>query len=248
MRPVINKENDRHSGHDSVNVTAAIADILLVEDDAELATQTCVALQAAGFATRHASTLASATSAVANKTPALLIIDRMLPDGDGLDFLRALKKSDFNSPTMVLSALGEVNDRVEGLNDGADDYLVKPFDFSELSARVSALLRRTSPQRLTEEISIGDLNIDLMSRSATRNGVSLNLQPREFKLLAFLAEHGGDVVTKNMLLKEVWGLDFDPQTNVVEVHMSRLRAKLDRGYPRKLLHTVRGAGYSLRGG
>ena len=246
MSTDVRKETDHSTLSGSVESMTFVEDVLLVEDDVELASQTTRALRGAGYATRHAPDLSSAAAALAAKIPGLLIVDRMLPDGDGLDFLRTAHKSKFHGPTMVLSALGEVGDRVEGLNDGADDYLVKPFDFSELLARVSALLRRASSQSSSERVAVGDLVIDMMSRSATRDGVPLDLQPREFKLLAFLTAHHGDIVTKDMLLKHVWGLDFDPQTNVVEVHISRLRAKLDREHPQKLLHTVRGAGYSLR--
>ena len=170
----------------------------------------------------------------------------MLPDGEGLDFLRALKARGFDRPTMVLSALSDIDDRVKGLNNGADDYLIKPFDYDELSARVAALLRRASARAPMKQITVSDLSIDLLSRTAQRDGINLELQPREFKLLVFLAENSGNIVTKDMLLREVWGLEFDPQTNVVEVHISRLRAKLDRGQSVKLLHTIRGTGYSLR--
>ena len=242
--PIINVEPERETQPDERR--AAKADVLLVEDDLELGMQTTAALRAAGYEVRHALNLAEAAMFVAEKTPALLVLDRMLPDGEGLDFLRSLKARGFDRPSMVLSALSEVDDRVEGLNNGADDYLIKPFDYDELSARVAALLRRGSARPPLKEITVGDLSIDLLARTAMRGGIDLELQPREFKLIVFLAENSGNIVTKDMLLREVWGLEFDPQTNVVEVHISRLRAKLDRGKSRKLLHTIRGNGYSLR--
>ena len=224
----------------------SLAGLLVVEDDAELAQQTCLTLQESGYRAIHAGTLAAASVQLEIHAVDLIILDRMLPDGDGLVYLRGIRESGFDKPSLILSALGETSERVRGLNEGADDYLAKPVDFGELKARVAALLRRALPSGGEFERRVGDLHLDLLARTATRDGVSINLQPREFALLAYLAEHEGDIVTKDMLLKHVWNLNFDPQTNVVEVHMSRLRAKLDRGNERKLLHTVRGNGYCLR--
>lgn len=225
------------------------ANILLVEDDDELAKQTQTALLTAGFNTRRVATLKDAASAIKTKLPDLLILDRMLPDGEALEYLRSLRAEKSlggqRLPTLILSALGETQDRIAGLQCGADDYLPKPFDIYELVARVSALLRRASATSQEQSLSVGGLELDLVARHVTIDGDEIVLKPREFKLLEFLMRNAGEVVTKNMLLKNVWGLEFDPQTNVVEVHISRLRAQLDRGREKKLLHTVRGNGYSL---
>ncbi|MEM7469523.1 MAG: response regulator transcription factor [Pseudomonadota bacterium] len=237
--PLINQDRKRTS-------QPAQVDILLVEDDKELAAQTTACLQAADYKVRHVASLADAETVINADSPSLVILDRMLPDGDGLDFLRCMQEEEFNQPCLVLSALGDSNHRVQGLNGGADDYLAKPFDADELLARVGALIRRLHLQRPSNNIRVGDLRIDPVARTASRGDTKLQLQPREFTLLFFLAQHVNNVVTKTMLLQKVWGLDFDPQTNVVEVHISRLRAKLDFGNLPRLLHTVRGAGYSLR--
>ena len=221
-------------------------DVLLIEDDLELASQTLAALTSVGLDTRHADTIEAAKHEIETATPDILVIDRMLPDGDGLAYLNTLKSAGFDNPSLILSALGETAERVRGLNNGADDYLAKPFDFDELRARVTALLRRSASRADRNRLALGDLELDLLARTASRAGEHLDLQPREFALLTFFAEHAGDIVTKEMLLKNVWNLNFDPQTNVVEVHVSRLRTKIDRGRERKLLHTIRGKGYCLR--
>ena len=175
----------------------------------------------------------------------LIVLDRMLPQVDGLTVLRTLRASGSRVPVLLLSALGEVDQRVAGLRAGADDYLVKPFAFSELEARIDALVRRTAPEGPTTLLKVGDLELDLMTRSVKRGEVSIELQPREFRLLEYLMRHAGQVVTRTMLLEHVWDYHFDPQTNVIDVHVSRLRAKIDRGFEPQLLHTVRGAGYRL---
>lgn len=221
-------------------------DVLLVEDDLELAQQTTAALRASGFEPRHADSIAAAKHAMVFAEPDVLVLDRMLPDGDGLTYLSTLKHAGFDNPSLVLSALGETAERVRGLNDGADDYLAKPFDFDELSARITALSRRSARRTESNRLEVGELSLNLLARTAHRAEELLKLQPREFALLVFFAEHAGDIVTKEMLLKNVWNLNFDPQTNVVEVHVSRLRTKIDRGWEHKLLHTVRGKGYCLR--
>lgn len=235
--------------NETEEASGEIADILLVEDDDELAKQTVSALHAAGFKVRHSATLADADAAIKTNVPDLIILDRMLPDGEALDYLRSLRTERSSGgqhlPTLILSALGETQNRIEGLESGADDYLPKPFDIYELLARVSALLRRASAAPQESNLSVGPVEIDVVSRRVTNDGEEIVLQPREFKLLEYLMRNAGEVVTKSMLLKSVWGLEFDPQTNVVEVHISRLRAKLDRGREIKLLHTVRGNGYSL---
>lgn len=175
-----------------------------------------------------------------------LIVDRMLPKVDGLTIVRTLRASGNQTPALILSALGEVDDRVEGLKAGGDDYLVKPFAFSELHARLEALLRRGAGESPETRLRVADLEMDLLARTVTRSGDEIQLQPREFRLLEYLMRHGGQVVTRTMMLENVWDYHFDPQTNVIDVHVSRLRSKIDKGYDRTLLHTVRGAGYVLR--
>jgi two-component system, OmpR family, response regulator len=172
----------------------------------------------------------------------LIVLDRMLPSVDGLTIIRTLRASNSQVPIVVLSALGEIDHRVAGLKAGADDYLVKPFAFSELEARVDALLRRISPEA---SLNIGDLEMNLITRRVSRGGKSIELQPREFRLLEHLMRHAGQVVTRTMLLEHVWDYHFDPQTNVIDVHVSRLRSKIDKGFEEQLLHTIRGAGYKL---
>jgi len=174
------------------------------------------------------------------------VVDRMLPGLDGLSLVKALRGKGDRTPILFLTNLGGIDDRVEGLDAGGDDYLVKPFAFSELLARVNALGRR--PTKAPAEIALkaSDLEMNLIERRVTRAGKTIDLQPREFQLLECLMRHAGQVVTRTMLLETVWGFHFDPKTNIVETHMSRLRAKVDRGFARELIHTVRGAGYSLR--
>jgi two-component system, OmpR family, response regulator len=175
----------------------------------------------------------------------LIVLDRMLPSVDGLTIIRTLRASNSQVPIVVLSALGEIDHRVAGLKAGADDYLVKPFAFSELEARVDALLRRISPEGPETSLNIGDLEMNLITRRVSRGGKSIELQPREFRLLEHLMRHAGQVVTRTMLLEHVWDYHFDPQTNVIDVHVSRLRSKIDKGFEEQLLHTIRGAGYKL---
>ncbi len=179
-----------------------------------------------------------------------LVVDRMLPAVDGLTVIRTLRASGIQTPVLVLSALGEVDDRVAGLKAGGDDYLVKPFAFSELSARLEALLRRSGEHGSTQAttvLNVADLKMDLLRRDVSRAATKIDLQPREFQLLEFLMRHAGQVVTRTMLLEGVWDYHFDPQTNVIDVHISRLRAKIDRDFDVPLLHTVRGVGYKLGG-
>lgn len=176
-----------------------------------------------------------------------MIIDRMLPELDGLAIIRTLRASGNDTPVLILSALGEVDDRVRGLKAGGDDYLVKPFAFTELTARLEALLRRpSSAQAPVTVLRVGDLEMDLLARRVRRAGREIDLQPREFRLLEYLMRNAGQVVTRTMLLENVWDYHFDPQTNVIDVHVSRLRRKIDRDFEQPLLHTVRGAGYVLR--
>ncbi|MDO9189299.1 MAG: response regulator transcription factor [Sulfurimicrobium sp.] len=177
----------------------------------------------------------------------LWIVDVMMPIMNGLTMLRTLRDEGNNTPALVLSALGEVDERVEGLRSGGDDYLVKPYAFSELQARIEALLRRTRSMSAQETVlEVGDLKLDLLTRKVTRAGQEIFLKPRELRLLEYLMRHAGQVVTRTMLLENVWDYYFDPQTNVVDVHISRLRQQIDKYFPAPLLHTVRGEGYLMR--
>jgi two-component system OmpR family response regulator len=173
----------------------------------------------------------------------VLIVDRMLPGLDGLSIIKALRALENTVPILILSALGDVDDRVNGLRSGGDDYLVKPFAFSELLARIEILGRRQHQQPQSVSLRAGDLEVDLMTRKVTRNGVLIELQTREFALLEYLLTHKNQVVTRTMLLENVWDYHFDPQTNVIDVHISRLRGKIDKGFDVPIIQTVRGAGY-----
>jgi two-component system OmpR family response regulator len=174
------------------------------------------------------------------------IVDRMLPKMDGLKLVEELRQHGNVTPVLFLSALSEVDDRVKGLKAGGDDYLTKPYAFVELLARLDALMRRRHPAAVKTRLQVGDLELDLLTRTAKRGEVSIDLQPREFRLLEYLMRHASQVVTRTMLLESVWEYHFDPQTNVIDVHISRLRAKIDKGFETPLLHTVRGAGYMIR--
>jgi two-component system OmpR family response regulator len=176
----------------------------------------------------------------------VIVVDRMLPELEGLAIVQALRSSGNSTPILILSALGDVDDRVEGLRKGGDDYLTKPFAFSELVARLDALVRRRDGQTAETQLRVGDLTMDLLTRQVRRNGRLIDLQPREYRLLEYLIRHSGQVVTRTMLLEKVWDYHFDPQTNVIDVHVSRLRRKIDRDFDYPLVHTVRGAGYVLR--
>jgi two-component system OmpR family response regulator len=177
-----------------------------------------------------------------------MIVDRMLPKLDGLSLIGGLRQQKIETPVLILSALGQVDDRVKGLRAGGDDYLTKPYAFSELLARVEVLSRRKSPQAAETVYRVGDLVLDRLSHRVTRGGEEIDLQPREYRLLEYLMRHAGQVVTRTMLLENVWDYHFDPQTNVIDVHVSRLRSKIDRNFAKTLLHTVRGAGYVIRDG
>jgi two-component system, OmpR family, response regulator len=176
----------------------------------------------------------------------VVIVDRMLPKLDGLSLIRKARDEGMATPVLILSALGDVDERVRGLRAGGDDYLAKPYAFSELLARVEGLGRRSGSEVLETRLRAADMEIDLLSRTVTRSGKSIVLQPREFKLLEYLVRNAGHIVTRTMLLENVWDYHFDPQTNVIDVHVSRLRAKIDKGFDPPLLHTVRGAGYMIR--
>jgi two-component system OmpR family response regulator len=220
--------------------------VLLVEDDEQVASFLLKALREVGILADHATDGKEGLLQAAGGNYDVLIIDRMLPSLDGLAIVRTLRASDNNTPVLVLSALGEVDDRVEGLRAGGDDYLVKPFAFAELHARLEALMRRGVGETPETKLRVGDLEMNLLTREVTRAGQHIHIQPREFRLLEYLMRHEGQVVTRTMLLENVWDYHFDPQTNVIDVHVSRLRAKIDKEFDEPLLQTVRGAGYVMR--
>jgi two-component system OmpR family response regulator len=220
--------------------------VLLVEDDKEAAGYVVKGLQESGYVVDHAANGNVGLELALSGKFDVLIIDRMLPQLDGLSLVAELRQHKIQTPVLFLSALGEVDDRVEGLRSGGDDYLTKPFAFAELLARIEVLSRRGQGDAVTTHLSLADLEVDLLSREVMRQGKKIDLQPREFKLLEYLLRHAGQVVTRTMLLENVWEYHFDPQTNVIDVHISRLRAKLDRDFSPPLVHTIRGAGYSLR--
>ena len=223
--------------------------ILVIEDDRDVASFIRNGLLQAGYNVDHAANGKDGLFLATTESYDALVVDRMLPGVDGLTLIRTLRASANSTPVLILSALGEVDDRVKGLKAGGDDYLVKPFAFSELLARLEALDRRakSSGEAPTTVLRVGDLELDLLRRDVRRGGRSIDLQPREFQLLEFLLRRAGQVVTRTMLLEGVWDYHFDPQTNVIDVHISRLRAKIDKGFDRPLLHTVRGVGYRLDG-
>jgi len=220
--------------------------VLLIEDDPQIAAYIGKAFHELGAVVDHRSDGRDGLLLASTENYDVVILDRMLPGLDGLGVLRTLRANGNATPVLILSALGDVDDRVKGLQAGSDDYLAKPFAFSELHARVQALLRRGRPEAPATRLRVGDLELDALSRRVARAGREVVLQPREYRLLEFLMRHAGQVVTRTMLLEGVWDYHFDPQTNVIDVHISRLRAKIDRDFDAPLLHTVRGAGYVLR--
>jgi len=219
--------------------------ILLIEDDQETASYLARGLREHGHVVDHAATGQDGLF-LAGGGHDVLIVDRMLPGLDGLGLVRALRETGVKAPVLFLTALGGVGDRVKGLEAGGDDYLVKPFAFAELLARVNALARRPPLVEVRTVLSVADLEMDLLKRTVTRAGQRVELQPREFQLLEYLLANAERVVTRTMLLEAVWDFHFDPKTNIVETHISRLRAKLAQGGGAELIHTVRGAGYALR--
>ena len=220
--------------------------VLVVEDDRDVAAYLVKGLKEHGYTVNHAEDGKNGLFLATSENYDVMVIDRMLPELDGLAIVRSVRAAGKATPVLILSALGEVDDRVEGLRAGGDDYLTKPFAFSELLARLEALVRRTTALVTPEtELEVGDLELDLLSRVAKRGDQVIELQPREFRLLEYLMRHAGQVVTRTMLLEHVWDYHFDPQTNVIDVHISRLRSKIDKGYGKPLLHTVRGAGYMM---
>lgn len=220
--------------------------ILVVEDDLDAAAYVVKGLRECGHLVDHAPDGETGLHNALGGTYDVLVVDRMLPELDGLTVIQTLREQGDATPILILSALAEVDDRVKGLKAGSDDYLTKPFAFSELLARVEALVRRQNPGQVQTKLNVDDLEVDLLARTVIRDGQSIDLQPREFLLLEYLMKHAGQVVTRTMLLENVWEYHFDPQTNVIDVHISRLRAKIDKNFDRPLLHTIRGAGYSLR--
>ena len=218
--------------------------VLVIEDDQETANFLKRALKEQGHVAEYAADGQTGLDLARGGAYDVLIVDRMLPKCDGLAVIGTLRAEEVRTPALILSALGEVDDRVKGLRAGGDDYLTKPF--SELLARIEALARRTSPEESNTKLVVGDLVLDRLSHKVTRSGEAIILQPREFRLLEYLMKHAGQVVTRTMLLENVWDYHFDPQTNVIDVHISRLRSKIDKNFGSPLLHTVRGAGYTIR--
>jgi len=221
--------------------------ILLVEDDKDVAEFVLKGLREAGHLAEHDNNGRDGLFLAASESFDAIILDRMLPGGvDGLRLLETLRGQNNQTPVLFLSAMAQVDDRVRGLKAGGDDYLTKPFAFAELLARVEALTRRGKSEGPATKITVADLELDLLSRGVKRAGQKVDLQPREFRLLEFLMRHAGQVVTRTMLLEGVWDYHFDPQTNVIDVHVSRLRQKVDKPFASPLIHTVRNAGYMLR--
>ena len=221
--------------------------VLLVEDDSSVGEFVAAQLQAAGHHCVHKLDGEEGFNAARDQAYDVLVVDRMLPRLDGLSLVQKIRELGNNTPVLILSALGEVDDRIKGLHTGADDYLVKPFSMAELLARLEVLQRRANlaPADARTTLQVLDLSMDLLQQQVQRSGTTISLQPREYKLLEFLMRHAGQVVTRAMLLEHVWGYHFDPQTNVIDVHVSRLRQKIDREFDTPLLATVRGAGYRL---
>jgi two-component system OmpR family response regulator len=220
--------------------------ILVIEDDAEAAAYLAKGLREAGHAVDVAGNGTDGLFLAAAEPYDVLVVDRLLPGRDGVAIVEVLRATGNRTPVLFLSALGSVDDRVRGLRAGGDDYLVKPYAFAELLARVEALGRRRPDEAPATRLAVADLELDLLGRTATRGGRRIPLLPREFAILEYLMRNAGRVVTRTMLLEHVWDYHFDPQTNVVDVHIARLRQKVDKDFDRPLIHTVRGAGYSLR--
>ena len=219
--------------------------VLIIEDDLEAAQAMSRGLTEAGHDCVHAADGEAGLEAARQGEFDVLIVDRMMPRKDGVEVVETLRREGDATPVLFLSALGEINDRVTGLKAGADDYLVKPYAFAELQARVDALSRRRESGAVATTLKVGDLEMNLLTREVHRAGKEIDLQPREFQLLEFMMRHAGQSVTRTMLLEKVWEYHFDPQTNVIDVHISRLRSKIDKGFDRPMLQTVRGAGYRL---
>jgi two-component system, OmpR family, response regulator len=220
--------------------------ILIIEDDREAASYLIKAFMESGHVADHAGDGGEGLAMGQSGRYDVLVVDRMLPTLDGLTLIGRLRQAGVDTPVLILSALGEVDDRIKGLRAGGDDYLAKPYSFAELLARIEVLVRRRAGKAEETVYRVGDLELDRLSHTVRRGGTELDLQPREFRLLEFLMKNAGQVVTRTMLLESVWDYHFDPGTNVIDVHVSRLRSKLDKGFDKPLLHTVRGAGYMIR--
>jgi two-component system OmpR family response regulator len=220
--------------------------ILIIEDDLDAASYLVKALREAGHTTDHASDGESGLFMASESGYDVLVVDRMLPRRDGLSVIMELRKHNINTPVLILSALGQVDDRVTGLRAGGDDYLPKPYSFTELLARVEVLGRRRGHPEQDMIYKVGDLELDRLSHDVRRQGKEILLQPREYRLLEYLMKNAGQVVTRTMLLENVWDYHFDPQTNVIDVHVSRLRSKIEKDFDKPLLRTIRGAGYMIK--
>ena len=219
--------------------------ILIVEDDLEAAEAMSRGLTEAGHDCTRGADGEEGLAHARDGEFDVMVVDRMMPKMNGVQLVETLRREGDRTPVLFLSALGEVSDRVDGLQAGGDDYLVKPYAFPELIARIEALARRRDTGSVQTLLKVGELEMDLIARTVTRSGKDIDLQPREFQLLEFMMRHAGQSVTRTMLLEKVWHYHFDPQTNVIDVHISRLRSKIDKGFDRAMLQTVRGAGYRL---
>src|SRR6202012_1399538 len=222
--------------------------LLIIEDDRDATDYLVKAFREVGHVADHAAEGEEGQALALDGKYDVLIVDRMLTKPDGLSVISALRESGIETPVLILSALGQVDDRVKGLRSGGDDYLAKPYSFSELLARTEVLARRRGRRGEETVYRVAYLELNRLSHQVSRAGQDLQLQPREFRLLEYLMRHAGQVVTRTMLLENVWDYHFDPQTNVIDVHISRLRSKIDKGFAQPLLHTVRGAGYMIREG
>jgi two-component system OmpR family response regulator len=220
--------------------------VLVIEDDRDAASWLVKGLTESGHVADHAADGDEGLALAREGVHDVLIVDRMLPKRDGLSIIRTIRNEGIATPALILSALSDVDERVKGLRAGGDDYLAKPYAFSELLARVEGLGRRKAQETQQTKLKAGELEMDLLTRTVTRAGQSILLQPREFKLLEYLMRNAGHIVTRTMLLENVWDYHFDPQTNVIDVHVSRLRGKIDKGFDEPMLQTVRGAGYMIR--
>jgi len=220
--------------------------ILLVEDDPKISAFIAQGLKQNGFTVDHVADGQDGLHLALTEPYAAAVVDIMLPGIDGLKLIEEMRRNRVNTPVIILSAKRSVDDRVKGLETGGDDYLAKPFSFAELLARLQALIRRSTNAAEATHLTVGELSMNLLTREITRLGTHITLQPREFALLEYFMRHAGQVVTRTMLLERVWDYAFDPQTNVIDVHVSRLRGKIDKDFEKPLLHTVRGAGYMLR--
>lgn len=220
--------------------------ILIVEDDDETAAYIANGLKEHGHTVDRAANGRDGLFLAAGEPYDAMVVDRMIPGLDGLGIVKTIRGAGVRTPVLFLTALGGIDDRVEGLEAGGDDYLIKPFAFAELLARIHALVRRPPMANAQANLRVADLEVDVLARTVTRAGQQIDLQPQEFRLLEYLMRNAGRVVTRTMLLEKVWDFHFDPQTSVVETHVSRLRGKVDRGFESELIHTVRGSGYCLR--